>query len=176
MMRKTHGMTDLVDLSIEGGDWVFDQLTDIAHTSFAAVLTDQNLSPEWKISLLACDDKRIATLNADHRGKPTATNVLSWPAFELAPNTAGEQPAHPPDPTDFADTLGDIAIAFETCMAEAKAAKITFSDHLTHLLIHSCLHLLGYDHETQQDAALMEGLETKILEKMGIADPYYQSA
>jgi probable rRNA maturation factor len=68
--------------------------------------------------------------------------------------------------------LGDIAIAYDTCAAEAATAGITMADHTTHLIVHGLLHLLGYDHERDADATLMEGLETQILGKMGLSDPY----
>ncbi len=72
----------------------------------------------------------------------------------------------------FATELGDLAIAFETCAREAQEAGKTMADHVTHLIVHGTLHLLGYDHLRDGDATLMENLETEILGKMGIADPY----
>ena len=122
--------------------------------------------------MLACDDTQIAKLNADFRAKPTPTNVLSWPSEERAADEPGglPQPAHPGP--DGLIALGDIAIAYDTCAREAEAASKPLTDHVTHLIVHGTLHLLGYDHETEQDAALMEGLETKILGKMGLDDPY----
>ena len=68
--------------------------------------------------------------------------------------------------------LGDIAIAFETCQSEADKAGLSLVDHTTHLIVHGVLHLLGYDHVRDQDATLMEGLETDILGSMGLDDPY----
>jgi probable rRNA maturation factor len=68
--------------------------------------------------------------------------------------------------------LGDIAIAYETCLREADAAGRAMADHTTHLLVHGTLHLLGYDHERGGDATLMEQIEVEILGKLGIADPY----
>ena len=75
-----------------------------------------------------------------------------------------------PDPTD--PELGDIAIAYQTCEAEAQAAGKPMTEHVTHLIVHATLHLLGFDHERDEDATLMEGLETQILGKMGLDDPY----
>ena len=87
---------------------------------------------------------------------------------------AGEAPASPSNvisnPIDA--ELGDIAISYDTCKREAEAAQILLEYHLTHLLIHSCLHLLGYDHETVADAGRMENLEIKLLETLGIANTY----
>lgn len=68
--------------------------------------------------------------------------------------------------------LGDIAIAYDTCAREAAEAGKTMRDHTLHLLVHGTLHLLGFDHERDRDATLMEGLETEILGKMGLGDPY----
>lgn len=68
--------------------------------------------------------------------------------------------------------LGDIAISYDTCLREAQSAGKPMPDHVTHLIVHGVLHLLGYDHVRDRDATLMEGLETVILGKMGIADPY----
>ena len=73
---------------------------------------------------------------------------------------------------DGACELGDIAISYDTCAAEARAAGKPMTAHVIHLVVHGLLHLLGYDHETDADAALMEGLEVKILGKLGLDDPY----
>ena len=68
--------------------------------------------------------------------------------------------------------LGDIAIAYETCLRESQAAGLAILDHLTHLLLHGTLHLLGYDHIEDADAEVMEGLEIKMLASLGISNPY----
>lgn len=130
------------------------------------------LNEDWEVSLLGCNDARIAELNAEFRDKDKATNVLSWPAQELAAAQPGGQPDAPE--VDFMGdaALGDIAIAYETCLHEAKTAEKPLSDHLTHLLVHGLLHLLGYDHIRDADATVMETLETEILGKLGIANPY----
>ena len=72
--------------------------------------------------------------------------------------------------------LGDIALAYETCATEAQAAEKPLADHVTHLIVHGLLHLLGYDHENDPDALLMEGLEREILGKMGLDDPYRETS
>jgi probable rRNA maturation factor len=168
-------MPSSIDVMIEDERWDGIKLTPLCNRAFAAVFADLGLSGKgYEISVMACDDARIAELNAEFRDKPAPTNVLSWPAHELTPLISGDAPASPPDiesnPMDA--ELGDIAISYDTCKREADAGQIAFEDHLTHLLIHSCLHLLGYDHETDADAARMESLETKLLESLGIADPY----
>ena len=70
------------------------------------------------------------------------------------------------------EELGDIAIAWDTCAAEAMAAGKPMEDHVTHLVVHGVLHLLGFDHIDDADAAQMEGLEVRILASMGLSDPY----
>ncbi|MEJ6397093.1 rRNA maturation RNase YbeY [Yoonia sp. 208BN28-4] len=160
----------LTDLNIEDPRWDDLGLDDLARAASVATLERLGLEPSvFEIAILACDDARIATLNADFRGKPAATNVLSWPSDERAAGIDGETPL-PPDPAD--PELGDIAIAYETCAKEAAEAGKPMADHVTHLIVHGTLHLLGYDHERDGDATLMEGLETEILGKMGLPDPY----
>lgn len=152
-----------VDIVIEGGEWDEAALTDLAHRATTAALDHLSLDPAThEIALLACDDARISELNQDFRGKAGPTNVLSWPAATRgAPPDAGTDPE-----------LGDIAIAWETCVREASEAGLNLDMHLLHLLVHATLHLLGYDHETEAEARLMEGLETEILASLGVANPY----
>ena len=164
-----------IDILIDDCRWKADQLTALCDRAFGAVFADQGISGKgYEISVMACDDGRIAQLNADFRSKPTATNVLSWPAYELFPSVPGEPPALLTNVTSDSMNieLGDIAISFDSCQREARAVKIAFDDHVLHLLIHSCLHLLGYGHENDADAARMESLETRLLETLGISDPY----
>lgn len=155
-----------VDLIIEDDRWEAAGLEALAAKACAATLARLGVDGA-EISLLACDDARIAGLNAEFRGKATPTNVLSWPSEERGPDEPGGTP-HPPEDLE----LGDIAIAWDTCRREAEAAGRSFADHVCHLLVHGTLHLLGYDHIDDKDAALMEGLEVEILGKLGIADPY----
>ena len=121
------------------------------------------MAAEPEVSLVFADDARIRGLNRQYRGKDRPTNVLSFPAASLGSGRLG-----PP--------LGDIVLARETIAAEATAEGLDFADHLTHLIIHGFLHLVGYDHETDDEAAVMEQLETAILGRLGIADPYTESA
>lgn len=121
----------------------------------------------FEASLLACDDARIASLNEAFRGKVIATNVLSWPSEERGAPRPGGSPGAPVDPE-----LGDIAIAYQTCRREAEDAGRQLKDHATHLVVHGLLHLLGYDHDRDADATLMEGIETQALGNLGIDDPY----
>ena len=158
-----------VDCLVEDKRWgAIDALAQVATD---AVFNRLGLEPSvFEISVLACNDARIATLNEDFRGKPQPTNVLSWPSDERAAAIDGEMPIPPQLGKD--SELGDIAIAYQTCEREAAQAGKTMHDHTIHLLVHGTLHLLGFDHERDRDATLMEGLETEILGKLGIDDPY----
>lgn len=158
-----------VECIIEDDRW--GDIASLAQIATDAALSRLGLEPSvFEISLLACDDARIAALNADFRDKPTPTNVLSWPSDERGAVTDGEMPVVPTLGPDA--ELGDIAIAFEICQREADEAGKSMRDHTIHLLVHGTLHLLGFDHERDGDAALMEGLETEILGNLGISDPY----
>lgn len=161
-----------LDMLTQANGWAGVPLSDLAIRACSATLTRVGLTPlgGFTVSLLACDDARIAELNAEFRGKATPTNVLSWPSDERAAAEDGARPALPSLPMD--QELGDIAIAFETCAREACDQGKPLADHVTHLLVHGVLHLLGYDHVRDKDAALMEGLETEILASLGVKDPY----
>lgn len=140
-------------------------------------MKSQSIDPEQtELSILACDDIRMGTLNADFRGKPTPTNVLSWPSAERRASRAGDKPQPPKPGLDGMIELGDIAISYDTCRAEAIAARKSIRAHVTHLIIHGVLHLLGYDHIRDPDATLMEQLETGILGKLGHDDPYRETS
>jgi len=167
-------MEPLVDTVIEDPRWQAFDLPTVATRACRAALAHLNLPAEgFSLCVMGCDDAHIASLNADFRGKPVPTNVLSWPSEERAAEYAGEVPDLPePGPADDPENLGDIAIAWETCAAEATAAGKPMVDHVTHLVIHGLLHLLGYDHIDDIDATLMETTEAGILETMGISDPY----
>ena len=161
-------MTSTLDILVEDDRW--SDLHRVAQRAVDAALLATGLEPSaFEVSLLACDDERIAALNADFRQKGTATNVLSWPSDERGAMADGEMPVQPRLPMDA--ELGDIAISYDTCMTEARDAGKSFDDHVTHLIVHGTLHLLGFDHIRDRDAALMEGLETEILGKLDIPDP-----
>jgi probable rRNA maturation factor len=151
----------LVEVVIEDPRWEALGLEALAGRAARAALVAAGTDPEGcEIALLAADDARIAALNAEFRGKPVPTNVLSWPS--------GEGPAAPGE----ARFLGDLALAYETCMAEAAAAGIAPADHVAHLVAHGALHLLGHDHAEDAEAEAMEALEAKALASMGVANPY----
>lgn len=169
----TATMESLVDTIAEDERWQSFGLAPLAERAAAATLAHLGLEPsEFEISLMGCDDARIAVLNADFRGKPAATNVLSWPSEERGAEPEGAAPELPEGDADMPEELGDIAIAWETCEREAAEAGKPMAEHVTHLVVHAVLHLLGYDHERDADASLMEGTEIAILAELGLANPY----
>jgi len=161
----------LTDTLMEDHRWQEFGLEALAETAARATLTHLGLDPaDWQIAVLACDDARIATLNAEFREKSAPTNVLSWPSEDRAADAPGASPVLPQP--GFDPELGDIAIAYDTCAREAAEQGKDLSDHVTHLMVHGVLHLLGYDHIRDEDATLMETTEVAILGKLGLRDPY----
>jgi probable rRNA maturation factor len=157
--------TDLtVDILIESDAWqMMPEAEDVARRAIAAA-TDSSAaidSRKVEISVLFCDDETIAVLNGRWRGQEKPTNVLSFPALPV-------QGAVPHEKAP----LGDIAIAYETLVREAGESGKAASAHLAHLVVHGFLHLLGYDHQTDDEAERMECLERDILARIGVADPY----
>lgn len=116
-----------------------------------------------RICVALADDAAISKLNSHFRGKAGATNVLSFPAL-----------AHDRGPGSDR-MLGDVMLAFETCAREALTDGKRIADHVTHLVVHGVLHLIGYDHITDADAQSMEAAEITILAALGIADPYAET-
>jgi probable rRNA maturation factor len=156
-----------VEVVIEDARWEAVGLVALADRAARAALTAAGRDPErHEISLLACDDARIAELNQAFRGKAAATNVLSWPAFE------GVVPEPDPGGAGEALFLGDLALAFETCAGEAAESGRPVAAHLQHLVVHGVLHLLGHDHEIDAEADEMEAFEAKILASIGVPNPY----
>jgi probable rRNA maturation factor len=110
------------------------------------------------LAVALADDARLRALNHDFRGRDKPTNVLSFPDGAAGP--------------DGVVNLGDVALAFETCAAEARAQGKTLRAHLVHLVVHGVLHLLGHDHVRAREAERMESLERQILARLGLPDPY----
>jgi len=121
-----------------------------------------DLPPVYELSLVLTTDAEIRILNRMWRGQDKPTNVLSFPAdMDIVPD-------------DAPVLLGDVVVAFETTRREVEEAKLaaTLSDHLSHLIVHGVLHLLGYDHEIDDEAEEMEQLEIELLAGLGIPNPY----
>ncbi|MCC8460903.1 MAG: rRNA maturation RNase YbeY [Candidatus Megaira endosymbiont of Carteria cerasiformis] len=120
-----------------------------------------------ELSILLTNDKRIKKLNQEFRNENSATNVLSFPDLDIDFSQILEFKSD----LDYI-YLGDIAFAFETISEEVKKKNIPFLNHFKHLLVHSTLHLLGYDHMNDTEAEIMQDIEVKILKKLSIPSPY----
>ncbi len=165
-----------IEIQENSARWSDIDLAAIAGMAAQATFERLGLDAEAvSLAILATDDAEIAELNAEFRGKPVPTNVLSWPATDLAAAEPGGMPAMPHADVFGEIELGDVAISYDTCAREAKAAGKPVSDHVTHLIVHGLLHLLGYDHIRDPDATLMQGREVEILGKLGIDDPYWEN-
>jgi probable rRNA maturation factor len=119
-----------------------------------------------EVSVKFTSDDEVRVLNRDYRGKDKPTNVLSFPMvapdlIEMIANT-----------DDGEVLLGDIVLAYSTCLREAEAREITIAAHATHLIVHGTLHLLGYDHMNDGEAEAMEALEQAIMASLGLHNPY----
>lgn len=166
-------MEPLVDCVIEDERWEAFGLTELCDRAVLAAMAEVGLRPEgFGLCVMGCDDARIMELNGGFRGKAKPTNVLSWPSEERGAAEGAVPDLPEPGPDDDPEHLGDIAISFDTCAAEAEAAAKSMADHVTHLVVHGFLHLLGYDHIRDADAELMETTEVRILARMGLCDPY----
>lgn len=153
-------MSLAIETQVECAGWsVMDGLDAVVEESLRATLEESGaeLAEGAEVSLLFCDDARIRELNRRFRGQDKPTNVLSFPG---------------PDPIEDAQFLGDIAIALETAAREAAEQGKTLQQHCRHLIVHGFLHLLGYDHEDDEEAEAMEALEIRVLRRMGVDDPY----
>lgn len=152
----------VIDVNLEAGSWPSEKdLVRLADAAIRATLSTGELqvTDNSEVSLLFTDDDAIRKLNGQWRDKDKPTNVLSFPGS---------------DPVDdvYGPLLGDIVFGFETIEREARDMGVDFSDHLSHLTVHGLLHLFDYDHQTDEEAELMEGLEKTILASLGIDDPY----
>ncbi|CAN7468973.1 rRNA maturation RNase YbeY [Phenylobacterium sp. LjRoot225] len=146
----------MIDVEIEVADWTAalpDAEARVRQAAEAALM--QEGADGEGVVLLLTDDATVQDLNARFRGKDSPTNVLSFPA--------------PPNPERL---LGDVALAFGVCAREAVDQGKPLAHHLQHLVVHGVLHLLGYDHMSDDEAEAMEGLERVVLAGIGVPDPY----
>jgi probable rRNA maturation factor len=146
-----------IDVMIDSPLWRAELGADeLVRRAIAQAAAAAEVPTTAELSVMLADDAAVRALNKRWRGHDEPTNVLSFPA----PDANGDA------------WLGDIAIAYETTAREAQSEGKPVSDHLAHLAVHGFLHLLGYDHATDDEAEAMEGLERQILARLGIADPY----
>lgn len=148
-----------IQLSVTVGGWPDAALLErLAARAVAATFAELEIKADGRgeLSILFADDDAIRQINARWRGIDKPTNVLSFPA-------AGGPPA---------PVLGDIALALETVTREAGLEAKPFDHHLSHLIVHGLLHILGYDHQSDEEADKMEAIEIRILERLAIPDPY----
>ena len=143
----------MIDIEIEAEAWtaVLPDVAAAAERAAAAALG----AVAGDVVVLLTDDEAVRALNARFRDKDKPTNVLSCPA-----------------PENAAPHLGDIVLAYGVCATEADVQGKSLSDHLSHLVVHGVLHLLGRDHEDEAEAEAMEAEEREILAELGVADPY----
>ena len=150
-----------IDISIESGDWPDEAvLAGLVDRAMSAAFAETSTDGRSELSIVFSDDAHIRTLNAGWRGKDKPTNVLSFPAFPF------------PKGGPLPPMLGDIVLAAETVTKEAGLEDKPLENHITHLVIHGLLHLLGYDHETDAEAEEMEAIERAALARLAIPDPY----
>lgn len=152
-----------IDLLVEAGTWPDEEV--LQHlVERAAGATFAEIGAAWsgtsELSVVFSNDDSIRELNAGWRGKDKPTNVLSFPAFPIS--GGGSLPP----------MLGDIVLAAETVSREAELEQKPIENHISHLVIHGLLHLLGYDHETDAEAEEMEAAERAALARLAIPDPY----
>ncbi len=152
-----------IDLIYAAGDWSAEpEIEMLANKAIAAAVETAHLKylPGAELSIILSDDDHLRALNNEWRKIDKPTNVLSFPVEEIEP---GDVPGL---------LLGDIVIAYETLNREAELFDKPFADHFTHLAIHGFLHIFGYDHIDDTDAELMEDLERRCMDALGLPDPY----
>jgi len=147
----------MIEIEIESDDWIaaLPNAKDVVQRAATAALGET----KGDLVVLLTDDAAVRDLNARFRDRDRPTNVLSFPGADM------------PGPGQ-APHLGDIVLAFGVCRDEAQAQGKTLADHLTHLVIHGVLHVLGSDHEIEAEAEAMEAEERGLLARLGVADPY----
>jgi probable rRNA maturation factor len=158
--------TDNVTISIADPAWdeAASDLEALCRRAVDAVLARHvpRRGGQVEVSLRLTDDSEVRELNRLYRNQDKPTNVLSFPADDETLAMPGDAPR----------LLGDVVVAFGVTAAEAGGEGKSLADHLVHLVVHGMLHLLGFDHEDDSDAAVMEAAEVDILRELGVADPY----
>jgi probable rRNA maturation factor len=168
MTRSAHAAPD-IDIVVESKLWSGAPKAAITLRRAVAAAAAELSTKRAELAIVLTDDSAIRLLNRDWRGVDAATNVLSFPTNSRPHPNGDGRPGVP-------HLLGDIVLAYETIAREARQEDKPFASHLAHLAVHGFLHLLGYDHERDDDADRMEKLERDILARLAIADPYRRAA
>jgi len=163
-----------VDILVEAPEWLdalpaAERVVERAAAATFAMATRPD-DHAWECAILLADDARLRELNRSFRGRDKATNVLAFPANRNDGDYSSEVQVVPAEEQPL--QWGDVAIAYGTTAAEAAEQGKSLADHLSHLVVHGLLHLVGHDHETPEEAETMEALERRILWEIGVADPY----
>ena len=169
--------TPEVEVAVEDARWTaaLGAPEATAAEGAAMALAAAGVAPDGlAVSVLLASDATVADLNARFRGRAGPTNVLSFPVEDLSPERPGDAPRPPnrESPDGEPVPLGDLALAYGVCAAEAEAAGLPLRTHVLHLALHGALHLLGFDHVREADAARMERLESEAMLAAGLPDPY----
>jgi probable rRNA maturation factor len=158
--RRVHRRRPTVDIVIESPLWRAQRNAKALLRRAIGAAASTVSTTEGEVAVVLTDDSAIRSLNRDWRCKDVATNVLSFPATRVR------------DADGAPRLLGDIVIAYETTEREARAERKLFAHHLAHLAVHGFLHLAGYDHAADDEADAMERLETAILARLDVPNPY----
>ena len=176
-MTEQGGDEIVVIVDVVSPDWRATDLDldDIVTTAARAALVgaDVSITAGVELGVRLTDDAEIRTLNRDWRDRDAATNVLAF-ALNDSPDIPVGEPAIPVGENGVV-MLGDVVVAYETSAGEAVEQNKSLTHHLSHLVVHGTLHLLGFDHEREDEAEIMEALERVVLHRIGIPDPYLGS-
>ena len=173
-------MPAIINITFEEKKWLKIDLKKISKKAFRStfkILEHSKNFNSLEVSILACNDQIIKNYNKKFRGNNKATNVLSWPRIEniyYNDIRLKKDISFLINKQESTLDIGDIAISYDTCFRESMKLNICFEDHVIHMLIHSCLHLLGFDHNKLSEFKIMKDLEIKSLKECGINNPYNQ--
>lgn len=166
-MSNENIQTLSIDISVQEPEWenqpeVESQISTAVETAVKmAKLPDVVAGKNLEISIVLGNDDLIHVLNKEYREKDNPTNILTFATID------GEEPEH-----GDVFNLGDVVLAYQTIEREANEQEKFIRDHIMHLAVHGTLHLLGYTHSEESEATIMESLEIRVLEKLGVQNPY----
>ena len=173
MIHQITRPNDIIAVDVVAEEWATSfpdegLLKKLVISAAKSALSTAGPARSVEVSILLTNDDEIRVLNQNYRDKDMPTNVLS---FAIS-NSSTPSPLSPAQPTDLPKLLGDIVVAYETCSKESSAQSRLMEDYLCHMIIHGTLHLLGHDHDNEEEAIIMENFERKSLTPLGITDPY----